>query len=76
MTQKNQTFLSVAETAEYLGISRPSVYKLLKKRKLPFYEFAGCTKLKMRDVYKFVQRSRVLSEPEMDTPDEPTCTNS
>lgn len=54
-----KTFLKPDELAEFLNISKPTVYRLIEKRQIPFYKIKGSLRFKMEDVMQFIQGSRI-----------------
>jgi len=47
------------ELAEFLGISKSSVYLLVETRRLPFYKVGGNLRFKMSDVEEYLKSVRV-----------------
>lgn len=37
----SETWLTLAEAANYLKVSRPTIYRLCAERRLPYYKLAG-----------------------------------
>lgn len=47
------------ELASVLRMSRPSVYRLIGKRKIPFYKISGSLRFKDSDVKKYIEDARI-----------------
>lgn len=47
------------ELAEYLAISKATVYRLVNKRRLPFNKVGGVLRFKKDDVEKYLKTGRV-----------------
>ena len=56
---RSKSFLRPEELAEFLSISKPTVYRLIEKRQIPFYKIGGSLRFKMEDVVKFTENNRV-----------------
>ena len=60
-----EPFLTPDNLAEYLGISKTTVYRLVEKRDMPFYKFRGSLRFKLEEVMEYVKNSRVESADEI-----------
>lgn len=49
------------ELASLLRMSKPSVYRLIEKRKIPFYKISGSIRFDMADIDKYIGNARVDS---------------
>jgi len=49
------------ELASILRLSKPSVYRLIEKRKIPFYRISGSLRFKMTDIEKYISNARIDS---------------
>lgn len=47
------------ELAEFLDISKSSVYLLVETRKLPFYKVGGSLRFRMNDIEEYLKKVRV-----------------
>ena len=47
------------DVAEFLGISKSTLYLMVETRKLPFYKIGGSLRFKMSDVEEFLKKLRV-----------------
>lgn len=56
-TTKN--LMTPKRLAEFLGISKSSVYLLVETRKLPFYKVGGSLRFKMTDIEEYLKTVRV-----------------
>jgi excisionase family DNA binding protein len=43
--------------ANLLNISRPSVYRLIEKRQIPFYKIGGNLRFKKEDIINYLEMS-------------------
>lgn len=44
----DRTWLSVVDACEYLGISKPTLYKYMKDERLPYYVLAGTSQRRIK----------------------------
>lgn len=56
---KNTKLLSPSDLAKILNISRPSVYRLIEGRTIPFYKVGGSLRFSEKDVIKYLEENRV-----------------
>jgi excisionase family DNA binding protein len=47
------------ELASILRMSKPSVYRLIEKRKIPFYKISGSLRFKISDIEKYIDNARI-----------------
>lgn len=61
MTQTAQTteWLTVAEVAAKLNLSKMTVYRMIDEKKLPAYKFGRTFRIKTDEFKKFVEDSQV-----------------
>ena len=60
-------FLTLPETAEYLGLAKSTLYKMTMKKTIPFYKPNGRKVYFMiEDLDSFIMRNRIKSEAELD----------
>jgi excisionase family DNA binding protein len=52
-------FYSPDELAEFLAISKPTVYRLVGKRQLPFIKIGGVLRFKKVDIEKYLEACRI-----------------
>jgi len=52
-------FLSVPKAANLLGLSQPTLKKLLRDRKIPYFIYGRCIRISEDDIKKFQNDSRV-----------------
>jgi len=50
--------LTINQVCEFLNISRPSVYKLLNDRQLPFTEILGHKRIQLIELLNFIQEKK------------------
>lgn len=55
----NKPFLTPGDLATVLSISRPTIYRLIEQRVIPFYKIGGSLRFKKEDVKAFLDESRV-----------------
>jgi len=67
-------FMTVDEIAEYLGLSKSTVYKITSKREIPFYNPGGKKiYFKRSEVDTWIETSRIAPDSEiMEQYDQPT----
>jgi excisionase family DNA binding protein len=53
--------LTIAEVAELLKISVPSVRRLQQQRRVPFYKVGGCLRFSRNDIVEYLLQRRVPS---------------
>jgi excisionase family DNA binding protein len=51
--------ISTDELAEFLKISKPSVYRLINKRVFPFYKVGGKLRFFKADIEKYLESVRI-----------------
>jgi excisionase family DNA binding protein len=54
--------MSTQEAADYMGVSRPHVVKLLETGKIPFYKVGSHRRVKRKDVLEYDQKITQLRE--------------
>ena len=66
--QKNKPFLNLAECADYLTISRSTIYQLTSKQKIPHYKIGKRLMFKVSEVdeWVFKRENRVYTTNEID----------
>lgn len=55
----NSGYLKLKEAAEYLRVSKSTLYKRTMRRSIPFYRFGGKILFKPDDLDEFIKRSRM-----------------
>ncbi len=53
-----KAFLSPEELAEFLSVSKATVYRLAGRRKLPFHRIGGMLRFKRQEVEKYLEDER------------------
>jgi len=56
-----QKFVNLKELASLLGISEPTVRRLVDGRAIPFYKFGGCLRFNQNDVRQYIEKNRIDS---------------
>ncbi len=56
MAQLPARLLEFREVAEYLHVSAPTLYRLIKSRQLPAYKVGGKWKFKPEDIERFLEQ--------------------
>jgi|GEM_PF-2649410 len=51
------SLLKVNEAADYLHVSRSTVYRLLAEKQIPAIKFRGCMRIQQEDIDSYIQRS-------------------
>jgi len=62
LVQGTQSYLTVKEVAEVLKVSRDTVYRLLEKRDIPFYQFGGCRRIATSDLKQYLNSCLVQAQ--------------
>jgi len=56
---KNTKLLSPNDLAKILNISKPSIYRLIEGRTIPFYKIGGSLRFSEKDVIKYLEKNRI-----------------
>ena len=62
--------LSFEDALDVLGISHPTLYKLLKEKKIDGYFLAGKWKFKQKHIDDYIERCRNLKDLDTDNVDD------
>ena len=54
-------FLTTEQLADFLGISKTSVYRLISRRLIPFYKLGHNVRFKKADVLEYLERNCIRS---------------
>jgi excisionase family DNA binding protein len=54
-----KAFFTPDELAEFLAISKVTVYRLVGKRQLPFHKIGGVLRFKKEDIERYLESGRV-----------------
>lgn len=54
-----KNILRPGELAEFLNISKSTVYRLVEKRQIQFYKVSGGLRFKLEDVLIFLEKNRI-----------------
>lgn len=54
-----QKLLTPDELADFLQISKTTVYRIIDKRLIPFYKIKGCLRFDLNDVLAYLQKNRI-----------------
>lgn len=60
-SQRTSEFLSVREVAEFLNVSRLSVYRLIEQGLVPVYRILRCLRFKRTDLLTFLAGNRTAA---------------
>jgi len=58
----NRRFLTSTKAAEYLGVSRPTIYKLADAREVTVYKISGTYRFTREDLDAYLARVKVPSK--------------
>lgn len=58
-TDPTVKLLSKKELASYLGVSKSTVERLVRGRKITFYRIGGSIRFRMDEVMAYIQKNRV-----------------
>lgn len=53
----DEGLLSVTQAAHYMGITRPTVYRLMEAGELPFTRVGRCRRIPKRSIINYLQRN-------------------
>ena len=56
---KTKAFLTPEELAEFLSVSKATVYRLVGKRQLPFHKIGGVLRFKRDDIERYLDEGRI-----------------
>jgi excisionase family DNA binding protein len=54
-----RAFYTPDELAEYLAISKATVYRLVGKRQLPFHKIGGVLRFRREDIERYLDTGRI-----------------
>ena len=54
-----KAFLKPEELAAFLSISKPTVYRLIERRQIPFYKVGGSLRFKKDDIFAYSENNRI-----------------
>lgn len=54
-----KAFFTPDELAEFLAISKATVYRLVGKRQLPFHKIGGVLRFKKQDIEEYLENGRI-----------------
>jgi len=52
---------TINQVAEVLAVSKITVYRLVETRKIPFYKIKGCIRFTEKDIFDYLNQSRIES---------------
>lgn len=52
-------FFTTPDLAEYLNVSKTTVYRLVETRKIAFYKIKGAIRFQMKDIEDYLEKNRV-----------------
>lgn len=52
-------YLTMKEAADYLRVSRATMYKIIEKEGLPAYKVCGTLRFELSEIKAYMQRNRV-----------------
>jgi excisionase family DNA binding protein len=52
-------FYNVNDLTKLLGVSKPTVYRLIETRQIPSYKIKGCVRISHDDVMNFLELNRL-----------------
>jgi excisionase family DNA binding protein len=55
----NKAFFTPDELAEFLAVSRATVYRLAGRRQLPFNKLGGVLRFRRKDIERYLDEERV-----------------
>lgn len=58
---KDLKLYSIKELSKIFNISKPTIYRIIESRKIPFYKVKGSIRFTENDVLKYLKDNRVES---------------
>lgn len=52
---------TINQVAEILAVSKITIYRLVETRKIPFYKIKGCIRFAEKDIFSYLDQSRIES---------------
>ena len=56
-----ERLLKPLDVAEWFGVSRQTLYRMIEKREIPFYKIGGQIRFQEADLEKYLQDMRVVT---------------
>lgn len=56
---KSKAFFTPDELAEFLSVSKATVYRLVGRRELPFHRIGGMLRFKKQDIESYLEDGRI-----------------
>jgi excisionase family DNA binding protein len=56
---KSKAFFTPEELAEFLSVSKATIYRLVGKRKLPFHRIGGMLRFKRQEIENYLENERI-----------------
>lgn len=52
-------FFTVDELTNMFSVSKPTIYRLIYRRKIPSYKISNCVRFKEEDINKFLEENKI-----------------
>jgi excisionase family DNA binding protein len=52
-------FFTPGELAEFMAISKPTIYRLVGRRQIPFHKIGGVLRFKKYDIARYLENNRI-----------------
>jgi len=56
---RNRAFFTPDEIANFLSVSKTTIYRLANKRKLPFHKIGGVLRFRREEIEKYLEAGRI-----------------
>ncbi len=56
---REKGFFTPEELAEFLSVSKATIYRLAGRRELPFHRFGGVLRFSRADIQKYLENERI-----------------
>lgn len=56
---QSKAFFTPEELADFLAVSKATVYRLVNKRQLPFHKIGGVLRFKRTDIERYLETARI-----------------
>lgn len=62
MSKAPQDWLSITDTAKYLGLSRPTIHRYIEEGRFPAYRLGYRTvRIRLADIERYIESTRVVT---------------
>lgn len=58
---EKKKLLNIDEVAEYLNVSKPTIYRIVDSRQISFYKIRGSLRFSQEDIDKYLEQNKIDS---------------